>query len=114
MIYFLITIVSLLIGWYLGVKSAGKASLERIEIEEDGRKTVVRVKDLVKPKSDLKPGLIKRPTPQQVYEKNRPAQEKEANRAMVETLDNIPELREAKKNTEFRRGSDIDAVDKKG
>ncbi|HEX8965665.1 MAG TPA: hypothetical protein VF820_04515, partial [Patescibacteria group bacterium] len=88
--------------------SAGEITLK--EIQDDGKKTIVKVKDLLKEKSDLKPGLIKRPTAQQQYEKNKPQEEKAAEQAMVETLDQIPELKEAKEKIEEMKKGGIYAT----
>lgn len=87
--YFIITIVSLLIGWYLGVKSAGEMTLE--DINADGKKVFIKLKDKFKKKSDLNPGVIKRPNSLELRRRN----ESSGTKAVKESLDKFPELKKA-------------------
>lgn len=82
-------LIFLLVGVYVGSK------IVTVSLEEDIKKGIFKIKQII-PKSDLTPGVIRRPTPQAVNEKNRPLEEKQANQAMVETLKEIPELNEGR------------------
>lgn len=90
----LITILSILFGYILGRFNRPEEVLKSgfHKIYYQGKEIV----EEILPKSDLKPGLYKRPTAHDLYEKSKPKEEKEAEKAMVETLDQIPELKEAR------------------
>jgi hypothetical protein len=51
----------------------------------------------------VKPGIIRRPTAGELLAKDEPEIKKEADAAIKETLDQIPELREAKKLLEEQK-----------
>lgn len=100
MIYFLITIISVLIGFYLGTK----VNFELIE--EDGKKIVRKVQEII-PKSDLTPGIVKRPSAQELFKKNEDPIKKAGDKAMNETLSKIPELEEARKQFEEAKAKNL-------
>lgn len=54
--------------------------------------------------STLKPGIIHRPTPGELLAKDEPEIKKEANSALKETLDQIPELQRAKEYLQKQKG----------
>ncbi len=51
----------------------------------------------------VQPGIVKRPTAGELLAKDIPMEKKEADNAMKESLDQIPELREAKKILEEQK-----------
>lgn len=89
MIYFVIfsNLLFLLVGVYIGSKLNSYTT-----IDEDGKKVMSGVKNVFKSKSDLMPGVIRRPSAKEVYYKNKPEDERKADEAMVETLKKFPEL----------------------
>ena len=85
MIYFLITIISLLIGYILGRLSKPE------EVIRSGFETLMyKGKNIVD--ESIPTGIIKPKTAKDIFEKNRPQKEKEGLQAFKETLDNSPEL----------------------
>lgn len=103
MIYVLLVIsnlIFLLIGWYLGVKSAGEIKLSEGEGPEQ---SIIKVKDLFKPKSDLTPGVIRRPSAQAVNAKKEEPVKKATNQAMVETLKKIPEIEKMRQEVQSQK-----------
>lgn len=100
MTYFIITIASLLIGYFLG-KSQGNELDNLLDMIQQGK--VLTTKQLeragILAKSEIPTGQIKPKTAQDIQFKNRPTQEKEGMQAMRDTLDGIPELKKAKEFT---------------
>jgi hypothetical protein len=88
MIYFLITIISLLIGYWLGTKSNPSFT-----IGNDIKTFAEGVKRTITP--SIPTGIIKPKTAQEIYERNRPQKEREGLEEMKKTLDNS-ELKQVK------------------
>lgn len=90
---FLVWLLTFLIGYYLGTKRNAKkdlVTLERLVREKGGQIHLL-------PHSDLKPGIIRRPTVEQLKKIHQDDKIKAEKAAMKETLDEIPELRQARR-----------------
>ncbi len=81
MIYFLITIISLLIGYFLGSKKPNINDLYTLTTDISDK-----FKDVIRP--SIPTGAIKPKTALDEFEHNRPNKEKEGMQAMKDTLDN--------------------------
>jgi hypothetical protein len=106
MIEFVITITSLLIGYYLGSKRELKRDLQTLEKE-------VKAKggDIILRKETIPTGVIHTPTAQEIAFKNLPEKKKEGIKAMKETLDNDPAMQAHRKLVEdLKKSNEVPAI----
>lgn len=96
---FLITIISLLLGYYLGTKRSIKSDIKQ-SIQESAR---LKTKLL---NEDLKPGVLTRPSAQEIYLRNEDPQTIEEKEEMTKAIEQSPELMLAKQR--------VDDLKKKG
>ena len=85
---FLLFIVTFLIGYWLG------HTTKPIEEVKTGLESLYHK---VIPTPSLKPGILKRPSVKDLEKRNLPQAVKEANEAMLDALNKIPELQEMRK-----------------
>ena len=89
-ILFLCFLITYLIGFIAGWL------VNKPQAEEAVGSTLSRVKKLL-PDNRIKPGIIRRPTAQDLEKRNIPEKVKQGHEAMIETLNKIPELQEMRK-----------------
>lgn len=89
----IIPLVALLIGYYLGRGRSPKQDLAQMK-----ENAISILEQITNDESDLQPGIIRRPTAQQLNKLHQNEKTKDSKEALKETFDAIPEIREGKKN----------------
>lgn len=105
MIQELIGIIILIVGYILGY-TAGYINGKGISagvIAQDIQTTISRGIKKIMPDNRIRPGIIKRPTAQELLARKEPIEVKQAKEAVKESLDQIPELQEHKRALEEYR-----------
>jgi hypothetical protein len=97
---FLLFFLTYCIGFVAGYLLNRKEAEMLVEgIVEQGKKLL--------PDNRLKPGIIRRPTAQDLEKRNVPEKVKQGHEAMMETLDKIPELQKMRKELNEHRKLEV-------